>query len=263
MRIAFILTAGLLCALARVPASLSAQRGGMFLGSAEDPAIAYSTATLNNAVSEINKKLHDGSVRLTFEGRSGYLRSALSALDIPVDSQMLVFSQTSFQRKRISEINPRAVFFNDRVALGWVRDGEIIEVAAQDAKEGIVFYTLDQRPMDQPEFRRAFTCLGCHMAGDTLGVPGMLMFSTTTSAGAGEPGKSVITDHRLPLEDRWGGWYVTGSSGSIQHRGNESAAIGGRPAAAWPPWTVCSMPMDISPCRATLRPCWCSRIRPI
>src|SRR5437773_4739741 len=227
MRIPFILAAGLLCALARVPASLIAQRGGMFLGSAEDPAIAYSAAPLNNAVSEINQKLHDGSARLSFAGRSGYLRSALNALDIPVDSQVLVFSQTSFQRKRISETNPRALFFNDRVALGWVRDGEIIEVAAQDAKEGIVFYTLDQRPVDRPRFQRVLTCLACHAAGDTLGVPGMLMFSTTSSSGTGAPAQSVMTDHRSPLERRWGGWYVTGRSGSVRHRGNESNTVGG------------------------------------
>src|SRR4029079_4071936 len=111
-------------------------------------AIAYSTAPLNNAVTDVNRKLHEGSAQLTFDGRSGYLRSALRALDIPVDSQALVFSQTSFQRKRISETNPRALFFNDRVALGWVRDGELIEVAAQDAREGIVFYTLEQRPVE-------------------------------------------------------------------------------------------------------------------
>ena len=104
--------------------------------------------TLNNAVSRLNRKLQDGSAPLVYEGRSGYLRSALGAR-IPVDSQMLVFSQTSFQRKRISETNPRALFFNDRVALGWVRDGELIEVAAQDGTQGIVFYTLDQRPRDE------------------------------------------------------------------------------------------------------------------
>jgi hypothetical protein len=221
------LSAVLLCALLRC-AALSAQRGGMFLGSSEDPAIAYSTAPLNNAVSEVNRKLRDGSARLTFEGRSGYLRSALNVLDIPVDSQALVFSQTSFQRKRISETNPRALFFNERVALGWIRDAEIIEVAAQDEKEGMVFYTLDQRPMERPEFQRVLTCLACHMAGDTLGVPGMLMFSTTTPPGAVVPSKSVMTDHRSPLPERWGGWYVTGSSGSIRHRGNESATIAGR-----------------------------------
>lgn len=218
---------GLVCALAPGLAPVSAQRGGMFLGSPDDPAIAYSTAPLSNAVTGVNKRLQDGAVHLTFQGRSGYLQSALSALDIPVDSQVLVFSQTSFQARRINEANPRALFFNDRVALGWVRDGDIIEVAAQDAKEGIVFYTLDQRPADRPEFRRAFMCLGCHMAGDTLGVPGLLMFSTTTSPDSGGFTKSVTTDHRSPLLGRWGGWYVTGSSGSARHRGNEAASLGG------------------------------------
>jgi hypothetical protein len=224
-----VLGLGLLCALARIPVPLGAQRGGMFLGSADDPAIAYSTAPLNNAVTEVNKKLQNGAVQLAFQGRSGYLESALSALDIPVDSQMLVFSQTSFQAKRISETNPRALFFNDRVALGWVRDGEILEVAAQDAKEGVVFYTLDQRPTERPEFRRVYTCLACHMAGDTLGVPGLLMFSTTASPDSGGSTKSVAIDQRSPLAERWGGWYVTGSSGSARHRGNEAATLRGRP----------------------------------
>jgi hypothetical protein len=201
----------------------------MFQGSADDPAIAYSTAPLGNAVSRIEEKLRDGSVPLVYEGRSGYLRSALRALDIPVDSQVLVFSQTSFQRKRISETNPRALFFNDRVALGWVRDGELIEVAAQDAREGIVFYTLEQRPVERPEFKRVLTCLACHMSGDTLGVPGMLMFSTTAAANA--PARSVMIDHRMPLASRWGGWYVTGQSGAIRHRGNEAEAVASRGAS--------------------------------
>src|SRR5205085_6188405 len=107
-----VLSAGLACVLGSARATLVAQRGGMFQGSADDPAIAYSTAPLSNAVSRIEPKLRDGSVSLVFEGRSGYLRSALRALDIPVDSQALVFSQTSFQRKRINEANPRALFFN-------------------------------------------------------------------------------------------------------------------------------------------------------
>jgi len=200
---------GLAWALARGPAPLVAQRGGMFLGSADDPAIAYSTASLNNVVASVNRKLQDGAVHLTFQGRSGYLQSALDALDISVDSQMLVFSPTSLQARRINERNPRALFFNDRVALGWVRDGDFIEVAAHDATEGVVFYTLSQQPTGRPEFRRSFRCLACHVAGDTLGVPGLLMFSTTTSPDGAV--KSVATDHRSPLADRFGGWYVTGS----------------------------------------------------
>jgi hypothetical protein len=219
--IPFLLTASLAGLFAGTPAWISAQRGGMFQGSSEDPAIAYSTAKLSNSVSMINEKLRDGSIHLAFEGRSGYLRSALNALDIPIDSQALVFSKTSFQQKRISESNPRALFFNDRVALGWVRDGEIIEVAAHDARQGMVFYTLEQRQVERPEFKRVLTCLGCHMSGDTLGVPGMLMFSTAPAGNA--PASSVMTDHRSPIDRRWGGWYVTGSSGDVRHQGRAVA----------------------------------------
>src|SRR5262245_15796712 len=133
-----------LCLIGGIWARLDAQRSGAFRGSTEDPAIKYSTAPLNNVVDEVNKKIADGSIRLTSEGRSRFLRSALEALQLPVDSQLLVFSRASLQGKLINEQNPRALFFNDRAALGWVRDGEIIEVAAYDATAGAVFYTLDQ-----------------------------------------------------------------------------------------------------------------------
>jgi hypothetical protein len=201
----------------------------MFHGSPDDPAIKYSTAPLSNAVTRLNQKIQDGGVRLAFEGRSGYLRTALAALEIPVDSQMLVFSQTSLQAQRISPANPRALFFTDRVVLGWVRDGDVLEVAAPDAVQGIVFYTLDQRAAELPQFKRAFTCLGCHAGGDTLGVPGLLMFSTTP-ADAQSVARSVTMDHRSRLEERWGGWFVTGSSGSARHLGNMVTALDGRPS---------------------------------
>ena len=206
-----------------------AQRGGMFLGSLEDPAIAYTKAPLANAVADLNTKLADGSVQLTFDGRSGYLQSALDALQIPIDSQMLVFSPNSLQAKRINQNNPRALFFNDRVALGWVRDGDVIEVAAHDVTQGTVFYTLDQRMpaagAERPQFKRGFICLGCHVAGDTLGVPGLLMFSALAPADAGGFGRFVTMDHRTPVDQRWGGWFVTGHTGTAAHRGNEVTAL--------------------------------------
>jgi len=64
------------------------------------------------------------------------------------------------------------------------------------------------------------------MAGDTLGVPGLLMFSTTDSGREG-PARSIFTDHRTPIEERWGGWFVTGSRASVRHRGNAAAALSG------------------------------------
>ena len=75
-------------------------------------------------------------------GGLGYLPSLLEHLGINADSQALVFSKTSFQAAKISPRNPRAIYFNDDVAVGWVRGGDGIEVAALDPKQGIVFYTL-------------------------------------------------------------------------------------------------------------------------
>jgi hypothetical protein len=227
VRVAFALGCGLWCAAARIAQPLSAQRGGMFLGSTEDMAIKYGTAPLDNPVVAVNQKLGDGSVRLALDGRGGYLQSALQALDIPVESQMLVFSATSLQARLINPDNPRALFFNDRVVLGYVRKGEILEVAAQDATEGTVFYTLEQKAADTPQFQRVITCLGCHLNGDTLGVPGLLMFSTTP-ASDNRPASSAAMDHRMPLKDRWGGWFVTGSSGGAEHIGNRVPALDGR-----------------------------------
>jgi hypothetical protein len=220
-----------LCALGGIWAPIDAQRAGAFMGSSNDPAIRYSTAPLNNAVVEVNKQLQDRTVQLTFEGRSGFLRSALEALQIPVDSQLLVFSRTSLQAKLINEGNPRALFFNDRVALGWVRDGDVLEVAAHDESQGMVFYTLEQRAdvtTGPPQFKRAFECLGCHVSGDTLRVPGLLMFSTTRPDQPQGFGLPKAVDQGNPLTQRFGGWFVTGRTGSAPHMGNDMAAFDGR-----------------------------------
>jgi hypothetical protein len=226
-KVAFALVLGSLCMAARIPALVGAQSRGMFFGSTEDMAIKYGTAPLDNPVVAVNQRLKDGSLRFTLDGRGGYLQSALQALDIPVESQMLVYSATSLQARLIRPDNPRALFFNDRVALGYVRTGEILEVAAQDATEGIVFYTLEQKASEAPQFQRVTSCLGCHLNADTLGVPGLLMFSTTPASDA-RPSRSAAMDHRMPLKDRWGGWFVTGSSGRAEHIGNAVPALDGR-----------------------------------
>jgi hypothetical protein len=215
-----------------VGATLDAQRAGSFMGSADDPAIKYSTAPLRNPVVEVNRRLQDGAVKLTFEGRGGYLRSALEALQLQADSQLLVFSRDSLQGKLINERNPRAIYFNDQVALGWVRDGEFIEVTAQDESAGVVFYTLEQRPdpLRPPQFMRTFRCLQCHASGDTLGVPGLLMFSMTTPDSAAGPGVPQRIDHSDPLARRFGGWIVTGRAGGAAHLGNDIPALSARPS---------------------------------
>jgi hypothetical protein len=228
-----LVAAGLcLFLFASMRAAVVAQRAGTFMGSPDDPAIKYSTAPVNNVIVDVNKRLQDGALKFTFDTRSGYLRSALEALQLPIDSQLLVFSRVSLQGKRISDQNPRALFFNDRVALGWVRGGDLLEVAAHDETQGVVFYTLDQREDESgpPQFKRAFICLGCHVTGNTLGVPGLLMFSTTRPEPTQFTGLPRHIDHSDPLNRRFGGWFVTGSTGSVHHMGNDVAALDGRPS---------------------------------
>ena len=211
------------CVLGGMRLRVDAQHAGVFRGSPDDPAINYSTVPLSNIVVEVNRKLQDGTLRFPFDSRSGFLQPALEALQIPVDSQLLVFSRTSLQGRRISEQNPRALFFNDRVALGWVRGGDVLEIAAHDASAGVAFYKLEQR--EPPQFTRAFECLGCHMTGDTLGVPGLLMFSTTRPEPSQFSGFPHHIDQSDPLSRRFGGWFVTGSTGSVEHMGNAVAAL--------------------------------------
>jgi hypothetical protein len=232
MRWRSLLSVGLfLFVLGSMWASVDAQRAGAFMGSPDDPAIKYSTAPLNNAVVDVNKKLQDGAVQFMFDERSGFLRSALEALKIPVDSQLLVFSRASLQGRKINEQNPRALFFNDRVALGWVRGGDVLEVAAHDESAGVASYPLAQRAdatAGPPQFKRAFECLGCHVTGNTLGVPGLLMFSSTRREPTQYSGVPRPIDHSDPLRQRFGGWFVTGSTGSAQHMGNDVPALDGR-----------------------------------
>ena len=70
--------------------------------------------------------------------------------------------------------------------------------------QGIVFYTLEQKASRRAQFQRVTACLGCHLNADTLGVPGLLMFSTTPASDT-RPTRSTAMDHRMPLKDRWGG----------------------------------------------------------
>jgi hypothetical protein len=146
----------------------------------------------------------------------------LKALGVAPESQVLVFSKTSFQAPRISPRMPRAIYFNDRVSIGWVRGGDVLEVAAVDPKQGIIFYTLDQEQSAKPRFERRDTCLQCHQSGATLGVPGLMVRSVFPEP-SGMPmfqAGSFVTDHRSPFKERWGGWYVTGTHGSQAHMGN-------------------------------------------
>src|SRR5690349_19846676 len=105
---------------------------------------ADETYLSNNVVEALEAKLAKGDVKLSYtQDGHGYLKSVLEALKISPDSQVLPFTRSSLQFDRISPATPRAVYFNDDVAVGAVHPGGLIEIIVNDRRGGIAFYTLD------------------------------------------------------------------------------------------------------------------------
>ena len=195
---------------------------GSYVLPTEDPAINYNSATLSDSISRLQKRLVSGETKLAFDSKHGWLVSLLRELRIPVSSQMLVFSKTSFQLNRIAPETPRAIYFGDDVYVGWVQDGDVMEVSSVDPQKGGIFYSLNQRDSKTPVLTRRDECLQCHASPKTLGVPGHMVRSVYTGPD-GFPqfqAGGFHTDHRSPFEERWGGWYVSGTHGGMRHMGN-------------------------------------------
>ncbi len=226
-------TALVIAGLAAGAMAVLAELGGSSLASPDHPAIGYDTQPVNDVVAQLNRKIQDGRVELKFEGVQGYLRSVLDALQIPVESQMVVFSKTSLQMHLISPRTPRTIFFNDRVAIGWVPREPFLEVTAEDPQQGVIFYSLDQKAVDRPTFVRREDCLVCHESYATLGVPGMLVRSVFTAPDGRQMRQfgEYVSNHRSPVEERWGGWSVTGRQLPPSHMGNSVVGDQPRPDA--------------------------------
>ena len=188
--------------------------------------IGYFDATANDPAT----KLAGGNVHLEFRSDgTGYLASLLDYFGINPDSQGLVFSKSSAQAPKISPRNPRAIYFNDEVAVGYIRGSAAMEVASVDPVRGPIFYTFSQDAAGKPSLKRGETCLHCHHGASTLGVPGIFIGSVfPNSDGRPARSKAIITDHRTPFEDRWGGWYVNAAHGEQRDRAN---AVAPDPAA--------------------------------
>jgi hypothetical protein len=183
--------------------------------------ISYSSAVPQDAVTALEAKFASGELRLEGDERQ-IVRGLLAALKIPEASQMLVFSKTSFQKDRISPAHPRAVYFSDEVYVGWCPGG-LVEIASIDPVLGPIFYSFD--PQDQRvgrRFQRDADCLRCHGGTFVRDIPGLLARSVFSDT-SGQPLLSLgseLVDTATPIEQRWGGWYVTALRGGPRHRGN-------------------------------------------
>jgi hypothetical protein len=187
---------------------------------------AQSSAT-DDAIARLGRHLADGTASLQYSDGAGYLPGLLHLLGINVDSQVLVFSKTSFQHTLINPKNPRALYFNDNVAVGMVPGGTVYEMVALEPSHGLAFYTLDTKKTERPAFqRRGVECLFCHAPGNKGA--GALVVASVIPGADGSPAYTSAfidtIDHRTPFDRRWGGWYVTGTHGSQTHMGNAVAS---------------------------------------
>lgn len=190
----------------------------------------YWTAPLKDAGSPLDAALQSGEFKLPEGSALEKVRAVLRQLKISESSQTLVFSKTSVQKDHISPWNPRALYFNDECYAGWVPGG-LMEFAMMDPELGPIFYLLDFNRPDRPHPRldRPQACLDCHGSNMTSRLPGVMIrsvFPDKEGSVLFQAGTSLI-DHTSPIQNRWGGWYVTGNHGDLVHRGNALAANDG------------------------------------
>ncbi len=191
-----------------------------------DP-VDYSGAAADDVVARLAMR---GPIAIDRDriSRSGYLQQVLELLDVPVESQLLVFSKTARVQPPVGPKSPRAIYFNDDVMVGWTPTSRELEISAIDPIKGAIFYAVRQPRDDDASqtsaaeirFERRDNCLSCHASRSTLEVPGLMLKSFVTDR-VGRPlnGFSHIS-HDSSYERRFGGWYVTGSPAGLVHRGN-------------------------------------------
>mgnify|MGYP006995471386 CR=1 FL=1 len=159
------------------------------------------------------KKLRSGEIQLDTTDDKTLLTSLLKALDIPVSSQMLLFSATSLQSEIINPRNARALYFNEDTYVGFVPGGKI-EIISMDPTHAAIFYIFErlQPGGPLPLISRSDKCFNCHAGNATKRVPGLIAESVLPmlSGASLETYRRDEQGHQIPLENRFGGWHLTG-----------------------------------------------------
>ena len=185
--------------------------------------IHYNETEADTMVTRRFAEMKEGGKFATGSDRD-ILEALLEEFDVPVESQVLVYSKTSAQNSRISPRTPRAIYFSDNLYMGWVQGGEI-EVASFDEKLGMVFHLVKlttREPNRPPKLVRERSCLNCHAGSSNRNFPGVMVRSVFPQE-SGQPlfqAGTFHTRHDSPIEERWGGWYVTGQVEEAEHMGN-------------------------------------------
>ncbi|QEL19202.1 hypothetical protein [Limnoglobus roseus] len=187
-----------------------------------NPVHGYDAPPSRDRLAKLKGEVEAGRVTLDTSDELALLRSVLRSLDVPATSQMLVTSATSFQKTIISPKRPRALYFNDDTYVGFVPGGQI-EVISIDPDRGGMFYIFNRLERGKvPRIRRSENCLTCHATAKMEEIPQLVIESVVPGiTGGGEMAfRRDQHGHGVPLEDRFGGWLVTGGPDVLKHRGN-------------------------------------------
>lgn len=206
-----------------------------------EPPHSYWSRTPSDAFAALLARQQAGSVALLSGDAREQVVALLKALNVPQSSQLLAYSATSLQSGLILPSNPRAIYFNEEVYVGYVPGGRL-EVAAIDPVLGPVFYLAQTDAAGRLQAQRTERCMNCHAGRTSWGVPGLVAESViaTASSGASLDGfRRELAGHTIPLAERLGGWHVTGAHEQGEHLGNllGAAADGGYTKFANPPGT--------------------------
>jgi hypothetical protein len=187
----------------------------------DGPPHHYRTSTPRDRFTRTMEKI-ENDPRLDRSSEKAFLLSFLKILNVPVSSQLLVFSHTSLQLRFISPSNPRAIYFNEDIYIGYLPGGRI-EVVALDPELGAIFYIFDiPRQQARIRYERSDRCMNCHATDDTGYVPGLVVKSVVPAPTGGslEGFRLAQSGHGIPFSERFGGWHVTGKHGITNHWGN-------------------------------------------
>lgn len=172
--------------------------------------------------SRLKEGFESGQLTLDRASEKAFVTGLLRLLEIPVSSQMLVFSTTSLQLSLISPANPRALYFNDDTYVGYVPGGRI-EIVSLDPDLGAIFYIFDVPKETRPlRIERSERCMHCHAGEETGHVPGLVVKSVVPGPIGGSLTAYRLgqSGHGIPFEERFGGWHVTGTHRLTNHWGN-------------------------------------------
>jgi len=193
-----------------------------------NPLHGYDTRAVDNRFSRFLAAWDDGKKpEIDTSDDLAFLRSLLKELDVPVSSQMLVFTATSLQKGLISARNPRALYFNNDTYVGFVPRGRI-EVISLDPELGSIFYLFDRlQPGRRPQVRRSTECMNCHAPRHMENIPGLVIESVIPGlTGGGERAfRREQSGHGVPIGDRFGGWHLTGTGEAMPHNWSNQLLI--------------------------------------